>query len=77
MVDKSKDRPARSDARWWVVQQHQKVEVVESAERPPSEVAKGERIKRVSGPYPSRDAARKVRDGRHERTLKARAGRGE
>jgi hypothetical protein len=74
MADKAKVK-APGRGKWWVVQQHQQVDVVESAERPSTDVEVGERAKRVKGPYREKADAQAVRDRLKGATLKVRSGK--
>ena len=61
--------------RFWVVLHHQIAAVVESSERPPTTVDKGERQKKIRGPYATRDQAQRVAEAYLSNTLKAQAAR--
>lgn len=54
----------------WVVQHHDEISVVESADRPDTSVEEGERLKSVFGPFASKDAAEKYRTNMNVRTLR-------
>ncbi len=57
--------------RFWVVQQHDQMTVVESAERPSKVVEKGQRVKKLHGPYTSKSDAQERADHLESRTLRA------
>lgn len=61
--------------RHWVVTQHDDVRVVTAHEMPSTAVQKGERMKRVYGPYTDKTKAQKQADELEARTLRAQAGR--
>lgn len=46
-----------SHQRWWVVQQHDEISVLQASERPNTEPVKGERARSAFGPFRAKDAA--------------------
>jgi len=74
MADKARAKPI-GRGRFYVVQQHQRVEVVEASERPDITVQEGERRKTVRGPYSTKDEAERERDRLRGATLRVQSGR--
>jgi hypothetical protein len=68
VVTMAKAKPAGSRG-WYVVQQHDQVELVEASEQPTTEVEAGERIKAVYGPFHDKAAADKRAAAIRSRTL--------
>ena len=68
----AKDK-THSAKRWWVVAQHDDIQVVEGTERPTSKVAKGERGKDVRGAFASKEDAQRIADKLESRTLRVQA----
>lgn len=64
--------PSKKDsgAAWWIVQQHDQLEVVESREVPSNKVEPGERGKLVFGPYQDKAAAESMKNEMKGRTLR-------
>lgn len=56
--------------KWWVVQHHDEMSVVQSAQRPDTKVEDGERMKVAHGPFVTRDEAEKTAQSLTERTLR-------
>lgn len=57
---------------FWVLQQHDKFQVVEGKEAPSTEVQPGERMKSLYGPYATRADAEAVLRDMDGRTLRGR-----
>lgn len=75
MAERIPKRTGEHRERFWVVHQHHDVTVVQTQEQPSSEVEEGERIKRVYGPFLSKEVAQERRDDIYSRTTKANAER--
>lgn len=56
------DKKRVQGKRFWAVYQHKEATVVEADQRPDTKVAKGEREKKVKGPYETRELAQRAAD---------------
>jgi hypothetical protein len=72
MTDSKAAKRHGPGARFWVVQQHQDVEVHEGSEPPDLTVEKGERLKVLHGVYKTREQAKARADKIKAGTTKAR-----
>lgn len=75
MAEKVHRPHGSSGTRFWVLQQHDEVTIVQAQEKPSVTVEPGERMKRVRGPYRSREDAEIVRAKLDASTLAAQNGR--
>jgi hypothetical protein len=60
--------------KYWVVQQHDQAEVKEGSERPDLSVEAGERMKRLYGPFATREEAKAKADALIQNGIAFKAG---
>lgn len=75
MADSKTVKTHGDRSRWWIVHQHQDIKVTSQAERPDVTIEKGDRVKRVYGPFTSQQLAQERAELMRSNTTRARVGR--